>query len=56
MSLPDFSVAMGAMPFNPSNNSCQKFQTILSWLKKLTYYIQTILKLNWFERFGDQEI
>ena len=45
-----------AWSLNPSDNSFQKFQTILSWLRKLTYYIQTILKLNWFEQFGDQEI
>ena len=56
MSLPDFSGNEShAWSLNPSDNSFQKFQTILSWLRKLTCYIQTTLIINWFERLGDQE-
>ena len=55
MSLPDFSGNEShAWSLSPSDNSFQKFQAILSWLRKLTCYIQTTLKINWFERFEDQ--
>ena len=56
MSLPDFSGNDShAWSLSPSDNSFKKFQTILSWLRKLTCYIQTTLIINWFERLGDQE-
>ena len=48
--LPDFSSNEShARSLSPSDNSFQKFQTILSWLRKLTCYIQTTLKINCLE-------